>query len=113
MQVNTLHSPRPEIRFHRSGLIDVFSAAFRKLDLSDSPAITFVIDKEQNIYIQKSADGMQPSASKGTFLRYHSVKVTEEVFAHPDVPDGLSSVAFRTGQLEDDFLPIITRHLIR
>jgi hypothetical protein len=113
MQVTTINSPKPEIRFHASGLIDVSAVVFRKLNLSGDKKISFVFDEENNLHIRKDSEGISPSSARGNFLRYHSVEVTKAVLSHPDVPCGLNRVAFRTGQVENDLLPVITRRIIK
>jgi hypothetical protein len=112
MQVKSIHTPKPEIRFYKSGLIEISSIVFRKLDLSENKKIAFVVDDKGDIYIQKNSDGIPPCACKGKFLRYHTVEVTRFILSHPDVPPGLDRVGFRTGEVENGLLPIITRRMI-
>jgi hypothetical protein len=111
MQV--INSPKPEIRFHASGLIDVSSVISRKLKLTGDKKISFSFDKENNLYISKDPNGISPSSTRGNFIRYHSVEVTRSVLTHPDVPAGTTRVAFRAGEVENGLLPVITRRIIK
>lgn len=105
-----LNKPRPDIRFHQDGLIELLSSASRKLSLEKEVSISFVIDSENNLYIKKDPkEGLLPSSAKGRFIRYKSVKVTQKVFSLPDVPTGLTKAAFRIGEIENNLYPIITR----
>lgn len=105
-----LNKPRPDIRFHRDGLIELFSSASQKLSLEKEFAISFVIDNENNLYIKKDPqEGLSPSSVTGRFIRYKSAKVAQKVLSLPDVPTGLSKAAFRIGEIENNLYPIITR----
>jgi len=114
MQIKPINTAKPEITFHKSGLIEVTSRVSRKLNLTeDSSKIAFVIDDEKDVYILKSDDGIAPSSSKGNFHRYNSIEVTHAIFSHPDIPPDYIKVSFRTGDIENGLLPIITRRIVK
>ena len=115
--MHRLNPPRPDIRFHRSGQIDISTKASRRMGLSPDSRVSFYLDREANLYVRPDADGLRPAVMKGktgkTSLRFHCKQVTDAVFRLPDLPGGLSLAAFRIGQPEDGTnYPVITRRLL-
>lgn len=107
-----INKPRPDIRFHRGGLIELFSSTSQRLDLGDTPFISFIIDSENNLYLKKDMEGVSPSSIQGNFIRYKSAEVTKKVLSLPDLPEGLPSAAFRIAEKEGNLFPIITRKVL-
>lgn len=109
-----LNPPQPDIRFHRSGRIDLCAKAVRRMGLGPGSRVSFFLDRDSNLYVRPDADGLRPIATKGrNCLRFYCKQVTDAVFCLPDVPAGLERAAFRIGQPEEgaDF-PVITRRLL-
>ena len=109
-----LNPHKPDIRFQRSGRIDINTKAVRRMGLTPGSRVSFFLDRDSNLYVRPDADGLRPIATTGkTSLRFYCKQVTDAVFCLPDVPVGLERAAFRIGQPDDgtDF-PVITRRLL-
>lgn len=108
--------PRPDIRIHSSGQIDIFTSASRRMGIDRNSRISFLIDKEGNLYIRKNkeGEGIFPSSCHGKgYFRYHSAKVCRKILSLPDIPKGSITAAFRIGYADDgDNWPIITRKIL-
>ena len=109
--MQTISKRKPDIRFHRSGLIEILSKASKRLGLSgDQPQIALLIDKDNNLYIhQDLEEGLTPSSIKGSYFRYHSVCSVNQVFSLPDIQGSPERLSFRFGETENGLIPIITR----
>lgn len=108
-----INRPRPDICFYRNGLIELRASGYNKLELSESTPLSFLVDKEQNLYIHKDKEnGIFPSSFIGRFTRYKSVAVTRQVLSLPDIPEGLSKASFRIGTVENGMYPVITRKIL-
>lgn len=113
-KLQRLNPPKPDIRFHRSGRIDLCAQAVCRMGLDTGSHVSFYLDRESNLYVRPDADGLRPIATrKRACLRFYCKQVTDAVFCLPDVPAGLERAAFRIGQPDDgaDF-PVITRRLL-
>lgn len=106
---------KPHIRFHKSGLIEVLSPAAKIIGLCNYDSISFVIDDNGNLYIQKDPDGIRPFSVKGNHYRFHCSNVTNNVYRLPDIKGKdlfKPSLSFRLGATENERTPIITRRII-
>lgn len=108
--------PRPDIRIHSSGQIDIFTSASRRMGIDRSSRISFLLDSEGNLYIRKSRreEGIPSSSCHGkAFFRYHSVEICRRILSMPDIPKGSSTAAFRIGYADDgENWPVITRKIL-
>lgn len=106
---------KPHIRFHKSGLIEILSPAAKIIGLRNNDFISFVIDDNENLYIQKDPEGIRPFSVKGNHYRFHCSNVTNNVYKLPDIKGKeifKSSLSFRLGVTENGMTPIITRRII-
>lgn len=109
--MQTISKRKPDIRFHRSGLIEILSKASKMLGLSANNAqIALLLDKDKNLYIHHNTEeGLTPSSIKGSYFRYHSVCSVNRVFSLPDIKGEPKRLSFRFGEAENGLIPIITR----
>lgn len=105
---------RPDIRIYCNGLIEIFTAAARRIGLSRESQILFYVDNDNNAYIRKVDEGIKPTSVHGScFLRFHSITTVKQILSLPDIPKGITHAGFRIGQPEDGAsFPIITRRVL-
>lgn len=107
-----INKPHPDIRFHRNGLIEIRARGVQKMRLSLCPNVSFFINEESDLYIVPDKDGIKPTDNKTSFYRYRSKDVCRQVLSLPDVPGGLDKAAFRIGEEENGYFPVITRRTL-
>lgn len=110
-----LNPVKADIIVHRSGHIDIRSAASRRMGLDGDSRVSFFVDGEQNLYIGKDPAGLRAAAFSGcAFLRFSSAVTARRILSLPDVPRGLARAGFRIGEPEEGeaLFPVITRRAI-
>lgn len=110
-----INHPKPDIKIYRSGQIDIYTKASRRMHLDRDSTISFFIDKENNLYIKRvQEDGLHPTSVHGAnYLRFYSADTVKRILSLPDIPEGIVHAGFRIGEPEDgDSFPIITRRVL-
>ena len=112
-----LNPVKVDIVVHRSGHIDIRSAASRRMGLDGNSRVSFFVDDEQNLYIGKDPAGLRAASFRNSaYLRFCSVVAARRILELPDVPRGLVRAGFRIGEPEEggvrEMFPVITRRVI-
>ena len=82
------------------------------MHLSLCSNISFFFNEEKDLYVSPDINGIKPAGNKASFYRYRSKDVCRQVMSLPDVPAELDKAAFRIGEEENGYFPIITRRLL-
>lgn len=107
-----INKPHPDIRFYRSGLIEVRARGVQEMRLSICPNLSFFVNEENDLYVVPDKDGIKPADNKTSFYRYRDKDVCRRVLSLPDIPAGLEKAAFRIGKEEGGYFPVITRRVL-
>lgn len=109
--MHRLNPIKADIKFFYNGRIDIRAHASRRMQLDANSRISFFLDNENNLYVKKDENGLNPASPHGrNTRRFYSADTARQVLRLPDVPQGTDSVGFRIGEPEADGLfPIITR----
>lgn len=105
---------KPDIKVSKSGKIELYYRAAKKMEIDDSSMIIFFIGEDGELYVRKVAEGgLKKQSKRGlSHYKYRDRETAKIILSHPDIPDDVKEVGFRLGETDDgSVFPVITRRI--